>query len=276
MTQPPEGPSASFDDLLRLAERLRRPDGCAWDREQTVRSLARHLVEEALEVLDAAESGNDAAASAELGDLAFVLALALRAATDAGGPGPATVLGAADRKIRQRHPHVFGGAAAESSASRWRLWEEAKRSEGKTPEAGQSRSSDLLPGLLSARKLQERAAGFGFDWKTLPPVLEKVKEELQEVEDAIAVSPEETRGELGDLLFSIVNLGRFLQIDAEGALRAANEKFRRRFDALLARAQATGRNPEDMTLEELDAIWDQLKADERGDDGVTPDRSGIP
>lgn len=252
-----------FEELLQLAERLRKPDGCSWDRAQTVRTLARHLVEESFEVLDAAERDDTDAAHGELGDLAFVLALTLRAAIDEGGPPPRTLFQSVDRKIRGRHPHVFGDATAETASDRWRIWESAKLSESAAAERPARSAIEFLPALITARKIQERAAGFGFDWPKIEPVLDKVREELLEVEEAIPRSSEETKAELGDLLFAVVNLSRFLEIDAESALRAANEKFRRRFAALLALVEATGRRPEELSLDELDRIWDEVKAGER-------------
>ncbi|MCA9728166.1 MAG: nucleoside triphosphate pyrophosphohydrolase [Candidatus Eisenbacteria bacterium] len=265
MSDPPSDPDLGFESMLALCRTLRGPEGCPWDRAQTVRSLARYLVEESFEALQAAETAPGEQVEVELGDLAFVLALTLITAESEGGTAPAAVLARAIGKIRRRHPHVFADAEPQTTADLWRLWEANKQEEtGASATIGHLTEPDpALPALIQSRKLQERAAAVGFDWPQITPVIEKIREELGELEAALD-SDADRREELGDLLFATVNLARFLDVDPEAALRSANTKFRRRFNAVVDRAHTTGRNPEDLSLAELDDHWEAVKKQERG------------
>jgi len=264
---------ASPHGLPWLAARLRAPDGCPWDREQTHGSLRRHLLEEAYEVYDALEAGSTPALADELGDLLLQVILHAEYAAEAGVFDLSDVYRSIMAKIVRRHPHVFGELEVASVGEVVRNWETIKAGEraeaaaaGEPPRhardelmpeafAGLSRS---LPALAYAQEIQERAASLGYDWPDVEGVIDKLEEEA--VELLSAETSEERREEFGDLLLVIVNLGRKLGIDAEAALRAASAKFAGRF----ARVErlAAGRRFDEMTFEELDELWDAAKREE--------------
>ncbi len=258
--------SGGWEALTELARDLRSESGCPWDRAQSVRSLLPYLVEESHEALHAAETGDRAHLAEELGDACFVLALTLRAAEDEELIAFDELAARTTAKIRRRHPHVFGGASVESAEEVSRNWEAIKRAEqaakGEPPAAPGSLSpaSPALPALWQAVKLQSKAAAVGFDWPDHGPVIEKVFEETREVSDAAAAaSLSNVREEIGDLLFAVVNLARKLEVDPESALRAGNEKFRRRFNRMMEIAAARGDRPESLGLERLDLLWNEVK-----------------
>src|SRR5262245_32092861 len=218
-----------------ISNRLRQPDGCPWDREQTHATLRKHLLEEAYEVYDALEGGATPELADELGDLLLQVILHAQLAAEADVFDLADVQASIARKIVRRHPHVFGDAVARTAADVTRQWErikaderaEAAEGEGMSARSALDGISSSLPALAASQETQERAAAVGYDWPDIEGVLEKVTEELSELR--ASASPDERREEFGDLLFVIVNAGRRLGVETEAALRAANAKFRRRF-----------------------------------------------
>jgi tetrapyrrole methylase family protein/MazG family protein len=253
-----------------VSERLRRPDGCPWDREQTHESLRNHLLEEAYEVYDALEAGATPELAEELGDLLLQVILHSQLAAEAGVFDLADVHDALTRKIVRRHPHVFGDAEARTASDVNRQWERIKAAEraAAADEAGTAEPpgsaldgiSASMPALAASQEMQERAANLGYDWPTIDGVLAKVDEELGEL--AQADGPEHRREELGDLLMVVVNLGRKHGIEAEAALRSANDKFRRRFRIVELRVAERGVALRDLSFEELDELWDQAKVED--------------
>jgi tetrapyrrole methylase family protein/MazG family protein len=270
-------PAADRDDfaaaaaaLLDLVRHLAGENGCPWDREQNPRTLTPYLVEEAHEIGEAVASRDRSAADEELGDLFYLSCFLAIALEREGGAAPAAVLRGNIAKMVARHPHVFGeggsGEGAETGLDAQgvlRRWEERKRREssddsilGKRPEG--------LPALLQAYRIQEKAASVGFDWEHAQGVVEKIREELAEVEREMdRGAPERTEEEIGDLLFAVVNLSRFLRIDPEARLRIATEKFRGRFDRVAAMLRSEGRSVAEAGLPELDRLWEAAKKEER-------------
>ncbi|HEV7809150.1 MAG TPA: nucleoside triphosphate pyrophosphohydrolase, partial [Candidatus Limnocylindrales bacterium] len=256
--------------------RLRLPDGCPWDREQTHDSLRNHLLEEAYEVYDALAAGPTAALAEELGDLLLQVVLHAQLAAEAGVFDLTDVHAAITSKIVRRHPHVFGDAEARTAGDVNRQWERIKAEERKAGEAaaegiageterppkgaldGVSRS---LPALAASQEMQERAANIGYEWPTIEGVLNKVHEEIAELR--AAATPAEQAEEYGDLLFVLVNVARWEGIEAEAALRSANDKFRRRFASVERQARERDVALKDLSFDELDALWDAAKAEER-------------
>ena len=257
--------------LLHVMARLRDPDGgCPWDLEQDFASIAPYTIEEAYEVADAIERGDFEDLEGELGDLLLQVVYHAQMAKEAGHFDFETVAaGIADKMIR-RHPHVFGTTEVESAAAQSLAWEEAKaveRAQRRAAGGDPSILADLpigLPALTRSAKLQRRAARVGFDWPDLAPVIDKLEEELAEVKAELAANapPERLADEMGDLLFAAVNLARHLGVDGESALRRANQKFERRFRAIESALRAAGRNLEDASLDEMEALWEAAKASE--------------
>jgi tetrapyrrole methylase family protein/MazG family protein len=259
--------------LAWLSDRLRAPDGCPWDREQTHQSLRGHLLEETYEVYDALESGASPALADELGDLLLQVILHAQLAAEEGVFDLTDVQAAIGEKIVRRHPHVFGDAEARTAGDVNRQWERIKADEraaagrAVAAEAGDGdqmpvRSaldgiSASLPGLAASQEMQERAAHLGYDWPSVDGVIAKVHEELGELLEARTDA--ERREELGDLLMVLVNVGRWHGIEAEGALRAANDKFRRRFREVERLAAERSVALRDLDFDALDALWDQAK-----------------
>src|SRR5919197_2770779 len=243
-------------DLVATEARLRGPDGCPWDREQTHASLARHLVEESYELLDAIEEGDADHLREELGDLLLQVVFHAQMAEDAGDFDVDAVARAIDEKLVRRHPHVFGDVRVETPAEVMRNWEEIKRDEeGRSdPLAG---IPSALPALQLAAKLQKRAADGGFAWPDLHGPLAKVREELDEL--VAAADPAELDHELGDLLFAVVALARAKEVEPEAALRRTSRRFRARYAAARAAAEADGRDPAELRLEEWLAYWQAAK-----------------
>jgi MazG family protein len=268
-----ESPAARFAALLEIMARLRGPGGCPWDREQTPTSLKPFLIEEAYEVLEAIESGAPDAVSEELGDLLFQVVFHARLAEEAGQFTIADVLDRLARKMVHRHPHVFGDASVGDARAALSQWEAIKQAEA--TDAGRRRSvidgvPRSLPSLLRAQRLQSKAARIGFDWPDASAAWKKVREEMLELDDAIADGDRtHLQEELGDALFSLVNVARLSGIDAEEALQGAIEKFRRRFTAVESELEAAGRKPVDASLEEMDRLWEMIKARERRTDGLS-------
>ncbi|MEZ4648511.1 MAG: nucleoside triphosphate pyrophosphohydrolase [Candidatus Eisenbacteria bacterium] len=263
---------------MELVKTLRGPDGCPRDRAQTAFTLAPYLVEESFEVLHAVENGGDEGILEEAGDLAFVLSLFLHTAEQEGRGETEAALGRTVRKIEARHPHVFAGASsgsgseADVSKALQLEWERLKQSKGPASEVDETADRlhrlppphPALPALAQAAKLQGKAANLGFDWPEIAPVFAKVREELAELEEARSTAGiHEVREELGDLLFAVVNLARFLGVEPESALRRANEKFRNRFHGMLHSMEADGLDPTESSLETMDAYWEKTKSEER-------------
>jgi MazG family protein len=253
-----------------ISHRLRLPDGCPWDQEQTHASLRKHLLEEAYEVYDALEGGATPELAGELGDLLLQVVLHAQLAAEAGVFDLADVQAAIARKIVRRHPHVFGDAVARTAADVTRQWERikaderAEAAEGDTGNAARGALdgiSSSMPALAAGQEMQERAAALGYDWPDLAGVLAKVTEELAELEEASTADAR--REEFGDLLFVIVNVGRRLGIETEAALRAANAKFRRRFGRVERLVAERGVAIRDLDFATLDELWDAAKAEER-------------
>jgi MazG family protein len=257
--------AAAAGALLDLVRHLSGPDGCPWDREQTLRTLSPYVVEEAHEVADAVATGDTSGTTEELGDLLFLaFFLAVRHEQE-GGASPAAVFRANVAKMIARHPHVFEAPRELDAQGVLRQWEERKRREGGEHASLLGKSPKALPALLQAFRVQEKAASVGFDWERVGDVVTKLKEEVGEVEQAIeAGRAEDVAEEIGDLLFAVVNLARFVKSDPEAQLRAATEKFRRRFDRVAAMLRSEGRSVEAAGLPELDRLWEAVKREERG------------
>ncbi len=260
---PPLNHAAGLPVFQDTVARLRAPDGCPWDREQTHQSLRANLLEEAYEVLAALDAGDDDRLCEELGDLLMQIALHVQIATEEGSFRFADVIGRIDGKLRRRHPHVFGDLAVEGTAEVLRNWEAIKASErgasaGETDHPSRLEGVPaILPALARAQALGDRAARAGFDWPDLEGVLEKVGEEVGELRSDD--EPQARARELGDLLFSLVNLARWLGIDAEGALRGTCDRFVRRYIRMEQEARARGLDLAALPLAEQDALWERAK-----------------
>jgi ATP diphosphatase len=270
----------SLVELLDIMAALRTPvTGCPWDLEQTFATIVPYTIEEAYEVADAIERDDMPALKEELGDLLLQVVYHARMAQEAGAFAFADVVDAIARKMIRRHPHVFGTQAERAAGAAPGFWERIKSAEK------QEQKSDVaagvlddvpvgLPALTRAVKLQDKAAKVGFDWPSLRPVFDKLEEELAELKSAVAAqAPGRTADraaieeEFGDLLFVIANVGRHLRIDPEKALRTANAKFVRRFAGIERRLADQGRTPAQSDLAEMDRLWEEVKAEERGGPG---------
>jgi MazG family protein len=270
-SETPGANGQAMERVLELMARLRAPDGCPWDREQTPASLKPQMLEECYEVLEAIDSGSSADMVEELGDLLLHIAFQAQIAREKGDFTFSDVATALADKLVRRHPHVFGTEKVADASATIRLWDELKKAEKPERTSALDGVPLALPALMRAETLQKKARKVGFDWADARGALEKVTEEIAEVraelEPAIAtgtpvVTPE-TAEEIGDLLFALVNLTRHLKLDAESLLTAANDKFSRRFRAVEARIKAQGREMKACTLEELDAAWDEVKKAEK-------------
>lgn len=252
--------ASSFERFQDTVARLRAPDGCPWDREQTHMSLRMHLLEECYEALLAIDRGDQEALLEELGDLLLQIVLHAQIATEAGDFRMTEVIAAINQKIVRRHPHVFEDLELEGVPEvlhNWEALKAAERDEGGNEEGIMEGVPIGLPALSQANELQGRAARVGFDWQELSGVVDKVEEELNEV--YAAETDQEIESEFGDLLFALVNYARWKDIDPESALRQANLRFRQRFGLVEKKARRDGKNLSEMTLEELDALWEEAK-----------------
>lgn len=273
-------PGEWFEKLVAVQARLRAPKGCPWDREQTHESLRTYLIEEAYEVLEALESGDDAKFAEEMGDLLLQIVFHSQIASEEGRFTVSEVIREIHDKMIRRHPHVFGELQAKDSAEVLRNWEQIKAEErragerngkAKSGEAAKEASlldgvSRALPATMEGFQLTRKASRIGFDWSDAGGVFEKMREEAEELKKALSEdnSPK-AEEELGDLLFAAVNLARFLKIDPEIALKKANAKFSRRFRAMESMARKTGREFKELPREQMEALWDLAKQEE----GVT-------
>jgi tetrapyrrole methylase family protein / MazG family protein len=253
-----------FDRLVGIFERLRAPGGCPWDAEQDHKSIARCAIEEAYELVDAIDADDVPHLREELGDLLLQVVFHSIIARDLGEFTITDVINDLADKLIYRHPHVYGTGTAADSGEVIRNWDRLKaKEEGKAHRQSiLDGIPEALPALLTARKIQSVVSRVGFDWEDPEGVLGKIREETEELSEALQGGEQgEIESELGDLLFSVVNLARFLKVDPEAALRKTNLKFRKRFGKIEAEARERGVQLEDMTLGEKDAIWESAKQD---------------
>lgn len=262
-----------MDDLLIIMEKLRDPEsGCPWDVEQTFETIAPYTIEEAYEVDEAIRTNDMPALANELGDLLLQVIFHAQMAKEGGHFEFSTVVTEVCRKMVDRHPHVFGDATVEDADAQVKAWEEHKARERQNKAEADGRVPSVLegitvglPSLLRAIKLQNRAARVGFDWPQTEHVLDKLQEESAELVEEYRQGQSKTRmkEEFGDLLFVMANLARHMNIDPEEALRGANAKFERRFHRIEEILYQKGSSPEVSSLEEMDALWDQAKREEK-------------
>jgi len=284
-----------FEEAVSILSRLRAPGGCPWDREQTFDSIKPYTLEEAYEVLKAIDNRDWKELAGELGDLLLQVLFYAQMAQEQGWFSIDDVLDRLSNKLVHRHPHVFGDVKAETSSDVLRNWEALKAEEkkrrlesggGKAATAEQPGESvvagvsSAMPALLEAHKLSSRAAHVGFDWTNLAGLMDKLEEEIQELEENLKEFPEPVRGkqtrgstdervrgrleaELGDVFFVLVNLARFLSLDPESALKKTNRKFRRRFQWMEGQLAEQGRRADQASLEELESLWQQAKRQEQ-------------
>jgi MazG family protein len=272
----------TFQDLIDMMARLRAPDGCPWDREQTYATLGPMLIEEAYEVIEAAEAEDWNDLRDELGDLLFQIVFYGQIGAEKGHFDLHQSIARVHEKMTRRHPHVFGEEKVTGAAEVLANWEAIKAAERKSSrkegrkdgEEEEEKSlldgvSSKLPALIEALQLTTKAARVGFDWKKVEDVLLKLEEEVRELREEMArevVSNEAVAGEVGDILFVVANLARWSGVEPESALKATNRKFRRRFRHVEKRIAEQGRAWPEVSLEEMDGHWDEAKRIERGED----------
>jgi MazG family protein len=269
---PPSDPGRLFADFVELIARLRAPGGCPWDREQTHASVKPMTIEEAYEVAEAIDEGEDEALAGELGDLLLQVVFHAEIAKERGAFGIESVIRAVSQKMIRRHPHVFGDESARTSVEVLRNWEALKQAE----RAGQGKNepdpsmldgvSKGLPAIMEAFQMTTKVSRVGFDWPGPAGADAKLDEEIAELREARSrqpADPSAVQEEIGDLFFVLVNLARLLGVDPESALKGANRKFRRRFRHIEDRLREGGRIPADSNLEEMDAFWNEAKAAEK-------------
>lgn len=271
-----------FDEFVDTIAALRAPGGCPWDREQTHESIAKNMIEEAYEAVDAIEAGDTVHLREELGDVLLQVVLQSQIAADAGEFTIDDVCRDVNEKMIRRHPHVFGSAKAQSAGDVLELWDSVKLAEkdavdGRAVDGGKDREGLLdgiptgFPALMQAQKISRKAVSAGFEWDTLEDVWGKVDEEIAELRDAFASAPKTDKGkvtegakaevelEFGDVLFTLVNVARKMGVDAESALRASSAKFRRRWAFIEGAAWAQNRKVEELSMDEMQALWDEAK-----------------
>src|SRR5574341_1618455 len=254
-----------FDGLVRIMERLRADGGCPWDREQTRESLKPFLIEEAYEVVEAIDEGDPGQLLEELGDLLFQVIFHAQVAAERGEFTIGQVLAATADKMVRRHPHVFSDGTASTAGEVLEQWEKLKREERDAVAAVPGSALDgvpkELPALLRAQRLQDKASRAGFDWPDISGVIEKFREELDELKAAMHDAAEDQMElELGDLLFSMVNLARFLNLSAEDALRKSIARFNGRFRFMERTIEQEGRKLKEASAEEMNSLWEEAKA----------------
>ena len=265
-----------FEKLVKLQARLRAPNGCPWDREQTHMTLRTYLIEEAYEVVEALESGDDAKFAEELGDLLLQVVFHAEIARDEGRFDVADVIRGIHEKMIRRHPHVFGEKRAKDAKAVLKSWEKIKAEERKAKEKKSAKQASLLdgvshalPGTMEGFQLTRRASRIGFDWDSAEGVLEKLAEEAGELRREIASGDtKRAEEETGDLLFAAVNLARFLHVDPEIALKKANAKFAARFREMERLARESGRELADVPRTEMEALWERAKNERRQAIGI--------
>ena len=268
----------AFEKLVAVMRTLRSPEGCPWDREQTLGSLTHFVLEEAHEVVDAIERGDTEDLREEIGDHIFEGVFLAQVAAEGGLFTIDDSLGTVVEKLLRRHPHVFQedgrvhdasskqrAPSAEAALDRWNTLKAEERAETGQRHSTLGSVPKSLPSLLRAYKISKRAAGVGFEWATATDVVTKIEEEVAELRDTLATEPDNAaraEEEMGDLLFAIANLSRKLGIEPEAALRRANEKFTKRFNRMEENFHASGRTLDAATLEDMDAEWNRIKASE--------------
>ena len=260
-----ENNKCNFEDLVNIMRRLRGPGGCPWDAEQTHESLTRYLLEESYEVIEAIESKSQSNLKEELGDLLLQPVFHAAIAEESNEFTIHDVIDTLCRKLIRRHPHVFGDMRIADSNAQIENWEKIKKTE-----KGDERKSALdgvppqLPALLKAQKITEKAARVGFDWEHVDQVVAKVMEELHEFEEAMTLNDNDhMEAELGDLLFAVVNLGRFMSINPEEALRKTVRRFQNRFEHVENRLNELGKQMSSTSLNEMDLLWEEAKRHEK-------------
>jgi len=258
---PALGQSSSFEAFQEVVAHLRAPEGCPWDREQTHQTLRPYLLEEAYEVLEALDADDPVAMREELGDLLLQIVLHAQIASEYGEFTMADILQRIHAKLVHRHPHVFGDLVVKDKEKVVENWERIKAAErakeGEEAEGILDNTAQALPALVLAETYQKRVARVGFDWPNMQGVLDKIDEELEEVR--LATDLRERENEMGDLLFAVVNLARWLEVDAESVLRAANTRFRERFAKIETAVRSQGRQLSALSLEEMNELWDAAK-----------------
>ena len=259
---PARSENAAMDRLLELMRRLRAPEGCPWDREQTPVTLKPQLLEECYEVLEAIDAGSPAHLTEELGDLLLHVVFQAQIAEEKGEFSFNEVAVGISDKLVRRHPHVFGKERAADSGEVVTMWNDLKKAEKPERASAIDGVPRQLPALMRAEALQKRARHVGFDWPDREGALAKVREEVDEVAAEIEKSTDAVAEEMGDLLFSVVNLSRHLKLSAEDLLTRANDKFSRRFQKMETTLQAGGKKVEDCSLPELDEAWNEVKRGE--------------
>ncbi|MCR4290195.1 MAG: nucleoside triphosphate pyrophosphohydrolase [Candidatus Scalindua sp.] len=260
--------SSNFKDLVEIMETLRSKDGCPWDKEQTHESLKSCLIEEVYEIVDAVDSKDSEGLKEELADLFFLIIFYCKIADDSNNFNINNVLEACLEKMTRRHPHVFGDKSAKDASEALNQWNEIKKKEKETTQSGKNGNKSIvdnvpnhMPALQKAQKVQKKVARAGFDWEGIEDVIAKVHEELEEVKEAINNKKKEPIAEeIGDLLFAVVNLSRFLKLDSEDLLRKSISKFTGRFQKVEMRVAALGKTIEECSLGELDGIWNEIKS----------------
>jgi len=266
--------SQAFDRLVAIMDRLRDPGGCPWDREQTLETLSGYLLEESYEVIDAISSGHPSELCDELGDLLLQIVFMAKIGSEKGWFTIDEVAASISEKMIRRHPHVFAETDVADADEVIRNWEAIKGEERKK----KNRTSVLdgvpsaLPGLLKAYRMTQKAAAVGFDWEKAEDVVDKLHEEVAELEAEVRSRDEgrvqRVKQEMGDVLFAMANLARHLGVEPETAIQATNSTFERRFKGVEERVRESGKAMSGMTLDELDRFWDEVKADERDSDGT--------
>ena len=257
---PSLGEGTSFESFAEIIAHLRAPDGCPWDKKQTHQTLRTHLLEESYETLSAMDDDDPESMREEFGDLLLQIVLNSQIGYENGKFTMTQVIKHIYDKIVRRHPHVFGDVKIEDADGVLTNWEKLKEKERKGKKEDKGLLDGVpaaLPALTQAQEYQDRAARVGFDWPEIEGVLDKIREEIEEVKNAENI--DEVAGELGDLFFVLVNLARWRKVDAESALRGTNLKFKKRFGYVEQSAKKQGRNLSDMTLEEMDAFWNEAK-----------------
>ena len=254
-------PDTSFESFQEVVASLRAPHGCEWDRKQTHKSLRKALLEETYEALKAIDEGDSSKLTEELGDILLQVVLHAQIGYEKGAFSMVDVLRGINQKIVRRHPHVFGDVKLESMDHLLVNWEKMKAEERKAN--GNAENSlldgvpDILPALIQAQEVQDRAARVGFDWKDIRGVLDKIMEELQEVD--VTTNQSQLAEEIGDLLFAVVNYARWRKVDAEFALQEANQKFKKRFGFIESKTRQQGRELGQLSFDELNEFWEEAK-----------------
>lgn len=257
-----------FEELVKIMKKLLGPGGCPWDREQTHESLKPYLIEEAYEVIEAINSGSDEQLMEELGDLLLQVVFHAQLAESEDRFDIYDVLRGIIEKLKRRHPHVYGDTVAESSNQVIKNWEKIKRKEKREKKDGSSVLDglpEMLPALIKARRIQEKVSRIGFDWDRTEEVMLKIEEELKELKEASRINDREAiEEELGDLLFSVANLARFVSLCPEDALRKTIDKFQKRFRYIEQELPKRGKKLGEASLEDMDELWEEIKNKESG------------